>query len=312
MEVSAGQMATFTAAATGSPTYQWQFNNNDISNNGNISGATTAMLTISSATSADAGSYTCVATNSGGSTTSSAAMLTVTAVAQAPVFTTQPNSQTINVGSTVVFTGVASGASTYQWQYNGSPLSDSPGGTTSNVISGSAGPQLVISNATAASNGSYVLVAANSVGPTSSNAASLAVASSPNPGYLINISARAFVGTGGNIMIGGFYVVGSTSRSVLIQAIGPGLAGEGVSGVLQHPALSIHNSAGATIYSNIGWGSSQLLLDAAAAAYANPVLQANSADSELFVTLPPGGYTAEISGADGGTGVALCAIYQLP
>jgi hypothetical protein len=36
------------------------------------------------------------------------------------------------------------------------------------------------------------------------------------------------------------------------------------------------------------------------------------ADSEVLLTLPPGGYTAEISGADGGTGVALCAIYQLP
>jgi hypothetical protein len=131
-------------------------------------------------------------------------------------------------------------------------------------------------------------------------------------GYLINISARAFVGSASNILIGGFYIVGSTSRTVLIQAIGPALSAEGVSGVLQHPALTIHDSTGATIYSNTGWGSSQVLLNAAAAAYAQPVLQADSADSEVLLTLPPGGYTAEISGADGGTGVALCAIYQLP
>jgi hypothetical protein len=82
--------------------------------------------------------------------------------------------------------------------------------------------------------------------------------------------------------------------------------------VLQHPALTIHNAAGATIYSNTGWGASQLLLNAAAAAYANPVLQAGSEDSEVLLTLPPGGYTAEVAGADGGTGVALCAIYELP
>jgi len=42
------------------------------------------------------------------------------------------------------------------------------------------------------------------------------------------------------------------------------------------------------------------------------VLQQNAPDSELLVTLPPGGYTAEVFGADAGTGVALCGIYQLP
>jgi hypothetical protein len=48
------------------------------------------------------------------------------------------------------------------------------------------------------------------------------------------------------------------------------------------------------------------------AAYAEPDITPNSNDSELLLTLPPGGYTAEVTGADGGTGVALCAIYQLP
>jgi hypothetical protein len=138
------------------------------------------------------------------------------------------------------------------------------------------------------------------------------VGTASNPGFLVNISSRAFVGTGDNILIGGFYIGGSTSRSVLIQALGPALAGEGLTGVLQHPALTIHDSTGKTIYSNTGWGSSQVLLSAAAAVYASPMLQPDSGDSEVLVTLPPGGYTAEVSGADGGTGVALCAAYQLP
>jgi hypothetical protein len=104
---------------------------------------------------------------------------------------------------------------------------------------------------------------------------------------------------------------------VLVQAIGPALAGSpyNVSGVLQHPALSIHqtqNGKDVTLYSNTGWGSSPLLLHAASGVYAQPVLVPGSADSELLMTLPPGGYTAEVSGADGGTGVALVAIYQLP
>jgi hypothetical protein len=70
--------------------------------------------------------------------------------------------------------------------------------------------------------------------------------------------------------------------------------------------------------SNIGWSTNtgaveqQVLLAAAAGAFATPVLTAGSADSELLLTLPPGGYSAEVGGADGGTGVALCAIYELP
>jgi hypothetical protein len=125
------------------------------------------------------------------------------------------------------------------------------------------------------------------------------------------------VGTGDNILIGGFYVSGSTSRTVLVQAIGPALAAApyNVSGTLQQPSLSIHqtqNGKDVVLYSNTGWGSSSLLLNAAASVYANPVLTPGSGHSELLVTLPPGGYTAEISGANGSTGVALCGIYQLP
>jgi len=229
-----------------------------------------------------------------------------------PVITVQPMGQVLNSGSTVVFTGGATGATGYQWMFNGNPISDSPSGTTSNIITGSSGPQLVITNATAASDGSYTLVASGNGGSTPSSAASLAVSSSANPGFLVNISSRAFVGTGSNILIGGFYVGGSTSRSVLIQGLGPALANEGVPGTLAHPALKIYNSSGVEIYSDTGWGNGKVLLKAAAAAYANPVLQADSADSEVLLTLPPGGYTAQVSGADGGTGVALCAIYQLP
>jgi sugar lactone lactonase YvrE len=227
-------------------------------------------------------------------------------------FTVQPRSETVNSGSAVVFSANATGATSYQWEFNGSPIADSPAGTTSNVISGSTGPQLLITNATSAGGGSYECVATNSGGSNVSAAANLATTSVATPGALVNMSARGFVGAGDSTLIGGFYVGGSTSRTVLIQALGPALLGEGATGVLQHPALTIHDGTGATIYSNTGWGSSQVLLNAAAAAYANPVLRPDSADSEVLITLPPGGYTAEVSGADGGTGVALCAIYQLP
>jgi hypothetical protein len=223
--------------------------------------------------------------------------------------------QTLNSGSTVVFTVEDPGGVSYQWQLNGADLTDSPNGATSDVILGSASNELMITNATGASDGDYTVIATNSAGATSSNSAALQVEASSSPGLATSISSRAFVGTGENILIGGFYIVGSTSRTVLIQGIGPALTPLGVSGALKHPELSIHqsqNGRDVTLYSNTGWGSSQVLLDAAASVFASPVLATGSADSELLLTLPPGGYSAEVAGADGGTGVALCAIYELP
>jgi hypothetical protein len=232
-----------------------------------------------------------------------------------PSFTTQPQGQTVNSGSTVVFTAVVSGAVSYQWDFNGSPIADGPN------VSGAGGPQLMITDATSANDGSYTLVATDGSGSTTSNPAVLQVAASSNPGLATSISTRAFVGTGDNILIGGFYIVGSTSRTVLVQGLGPGLTALGVTGALAHPDLSIHqNQSGhdVTLYSNIGWSTNtgaaeqQVLLAAAASVFASPTLVAGAADSELLLTLPPGGYSAEVSGADGGTGVALCAIYELP
>jgi thiol-disulfide isomerase/thioredoxin len=195
-----------------------------------------------------------------------------------PVITTQPVSQTIAAGGSVVFSVSAPAPVTYQWQLNGVTLSDGNGITGSAVLQ---------------------------------------VSSAGAPGELSSISSRAFVGANDNILIGGFYINGATSATVVVQAIGPALAASpyNLTGVLQHPTIAIHqtqNGADVTLYSNTGWGSNPILLAAAAAVYAQPPLQANSADSELLVTLPPGGYTAEVYGADGGTGVALCAIYQLP
>jgi hypothetical protein len=231
-----------------------------------------------------------------------------------PSIVQSPASESVNAGSTVVLTAVGANAATYQWTFDGTAaLSDSPSGTTTDIISGSSGPQLVITNPTAASAGTYTVVAVNSAGTSQpSSAATISVLTTSNPGFLVNISSRAFVGTGSNILIGGFYIGGSSSRTVLVQALGPALANEGVPGTLPHPVLSIFNSGGAVLYSNAGWGSNPVLLKAAASAYATPVLQPYSADSEVLLTLPPGGYTAEVTDANNATGVALCAIYQLP
>jgi thiol-disulfide isomerase/thioredoxin len=228
-----------------------------------------------------------------------------------PAITTQPVSQTMAAGSTVVFTVSCGDPVSYQWTFKGVNLSDGNG------VAGSNGPQLVLQGVGAGNYGNYACVVTDLGGSTKSTPATLQVASVGSPAQVSSLSARAFVGTGDNLLIGGFYIVGSTSATVLVQAIGPALAASpyNVSGTLQRPTLAIHqyqNGNDVVLYLNTGWGSSPVLSAAAAAAYAQPVLQPSSNDSELLVTLPPGGYTAEVYGADGGTGVALCAIYQLP
>ena len=71
---------------------------------------------------------------------------------------------------------------------------------------------------------------------------------------LANISTRAQVGTGGNIIIPGFVISGSGTDQLLVRADGPSLTQFGVSGVLAQPSLSVYNGAGTVIASNTGWG----------------------------------------------------------
>jgi len=269
-------------------------------------------LSVNNVAATDAGSYFAVFVNPGGVVESQPAALAVAPAVLPTITTDLPLTTSLNTGSTLVLTPVVTGnPTTYQWFFNGVQITaDSPSGTTSDIISGSSGPQLEIINTTAASSGAYKVKAINSAGSVISATDTVAISTVGTPGFLVNISARAFVGTNSNILIGGFYVGGNTARTVLIQGIGPALSGQ-VAGTLAKPSLALYDTNGVKLYSNTGWGSNPVLSAAAASAYATPVLPANSPDSELFLTLPPGGYTAQISGADGGTGVALCAIYML-
>ena len=70
---------------------------------------------------------------------------------------------------------------------------------------------------------------------------------------LTNISTRAFVETGDNVVIAGFIVQGSGAKRVIIRALGPELLRFGVTEALRNPTLELHNGAGNLIASNNNW-----------------------------------------------------------
>jgi hypothetical protein len=161
--VSAGQTATFMAAANGTAplSYQWQ------KNGANISGATFSNYTTPVTTTADTGStYRLVVSNAKGTATSNSATLTVSAAAVAPSITSQPSGQTVTSGQTATFTASANGTAplNYQWQKNGSNIS----GATSSSYTTPA-------TTTADSGSTFRVVVNNSAGTATSNSAALTV-----------------------------------------------------------------------------------------------------------------------------------------
>ena len=126
---------------------------------------------------------------------------------------------------------------------------------------------------------------------------------------LVNVSVLKHLGTG---LVAGFVVGGSAPRTVLVRAVGPtlGAAPFGVPGVVADPELRLF-AGERRIEANDNWGGGAALAAAFArvGAFALPV---GSRDAALLATLPPGAYTAQVSGVGGTTGVALVEVYEVP
>ena len=137
-----------------------------------------------------------------------------------------------------------------------------------------------------------------------------AAAPGSSPPRLMNISTRAKVGTGANILIPGFVIAGTGLETLLIRADGPTLTEFSVTGVLSAPTLNIFDSSRHLLASNTGWNN-DLRLAAAAASVGAFALAPGSLDCALIITLPAGAYTAQVSGVGGTTGVALAEVYEM-
>jgi hypothetical protein len=140
--------------------------------------------------------------------------------------------------------------------------------------------------------------------PTPTPSPSPSPSPTPIPTTFGNISTRARVETGDNVLIGGFIITGSQAKKVMVRAIGPSLP---LAGVLADPILELHGGTGALLASSDNWmdaPNKQEIID-------STIQPTNDLESAILMSLDPGLYTAIVRGVNDTTGIALVEAYDL-
>ncbi len=232
--------------------------------------------------------------------------------ASLPLITGDPQAASLSAGGTLSLSVTTTGSSlSYQWRRNGVALDTS-------VYPSASTATLTLPYAQASDSGIYDCLVSNSSGRTVSAGASVAIAAAANTvndAQLIAISGRSYAGTGSQVLVAGFVISGTTPKTVLVRASGPALAPYGVSTYLPDPELQLFKITNGTpqmIDQNIGWGNATnaAAIKAEATALQDFAWPDGSNDSALLVTLAPGLYTAQVSGASGDTGTSLVEVYD--
>ena len=123
---------------------------------------------------------------------------------------------------------------------------------------------------------------------------------------LANISTRMQVLAGADVLIGGFIIQGTSSKTVVVRARGPSLTAAGVPGALQNPVLQLF-SGQTVIASNDDWGAATN----AATIQSSGFAPADSREAAIYTTLAPGAYTAIVTGANSTTGVGIIEVFEV-
>lgn len=147
--------------------------------------------------------------------------------------------------------------------------------------------------------------------PTAPPTATPTIPPTPTPStsasHLTNISTRVKVGSGENVLIGGFIINGSEPKTLVLRAIGPSLTASGVAYPLTNPFLELHDSAGVVIALNDDWRDAP----EAAQIEQSGLAPTDPSESALLITLLPGDYTAVVSSRDGAGGAGLVEAYEM-
>ena len=161
-----------------------------------------------------------------------------------------------------------------------------------------------------------LLIVVYLVGDVTNDSVTATTNTPPTPGpRLSNISTRAFVETGDNVLIGGFIIQGTETKRVIIRAIGPELAHYGVPNPLFNPTLELHDGRGALIASNDNWTQTIIggiiTMNQVREIIGSGYAPGDGRESAIIADLPPGNYTAILRGVNNMTGVALVEVYDL-
>jgi hypothetical protein len=170
-------------------------------------------------------------------------------------------------------------------------------GTTSGVFYG-----------TLTATGTYHLTVTAANGSGSDTQALTLTVQAATPNDLLNLSTRLGVGTDDNVLIGGFILSGSGTKTVLLRGLGPSLGQQGLPGALADPVLELHDASGVLIASNDDWKDTQ-----EDEIRGTTIPPANDLESAIYATLPADGaaYTAILHGQNSGTGIGLVEVYGL-
>ncbi|MBL9212269.1 MAG: hypothetical protein JNL92_17550 [Opitutaceae bacterium] len=288
--VEVGQAVSFSITASGSGlTYQWQ------KNGANIGGATNPTYSIASAQASDVANYT-VRVTSGATVETATVKLLVGAASGGITISSQPSSVTVNAGQPATFSVTAFGTGlSYQWLKNGGAIAgaNAPSYSIASTQASDAGTYAVRITAGAATvNSTSVTLTVNSVvpdGPTS---------------RLTNLSVRTAMAASQTLIMG--FTVQGGAKSILLRAVGPGLAQFGVGGVMSDPRLALFKDS-TQLDANDNWGGGSALSTAFASVGAF-ALPPTSLDAALLRAVD-GGHTAQVTGT--GAGVVLVEAYDV-
>ena len=331
---AAGQTVALNIAATGDGlTYEWRRSSTGAA----VSGGTGATLILSNVTAADADAYFCRVSNSAGIVTSERATLAVGATGQVARLSNLSVRANLS-GDQILIVGFSTaGAKDLLVRGVGPKLADF------GLANFYADPRLEIYNSAgvvgpanddwdAGLAPTFAGLGAFALNPGSKDAAlvtkvtggATAQLKGTGNGFVLvevydagggftprmtNVSARNKVGPGADVLIAGFTIDGTVAKTVLIRGIGPKLTAFGVGGVLADPKLEIYKTDNTKLAENDNWGVAAGAYFAGLGAFP---LDAGSKDAALVITLPPGGYTAQLSGVGGTTGEGLIEVYELP
>lgn len=130
---------------------------------------------------------------------------------------------------------------------------------------------------------------------------------------LVNLSTRAVIGDGHEMVVGGLTVADSNGKSYLLRAVGPSLGVFGAEGFVTAPVLKLRDAEGVELASNQGWQEgpdAARLPEISRSAGAFPLMYGGR-DAALVSRLGAGSYSVEVSAGSGQAGTGMLEFYEL-